>query len=131
MGIRRGFAAWKPVKLRRRTKIWILLAVCLLLCGFVWTWTIEFVMPVIFPVEEAVDFEMIQDFPALINVDGLQGYLTETQMAEEITKGIRTNLSANVYIDRMGYICFTEQAHFVRCNVESDRLAGDFQFNFH
>ena len=99
MGIRRGFAAWKPVKLRRRTKIWILLAVCLLLCGFVWTWTIEFVMPVIFPVEEAVDFEMIQDFPALINVDGLQGYLTETQMAEEITKGIRTNLSANVYSD--------------------------------
>lgn len=99
MGIRRGFAAWKPVKLRRRTKIWILLAVCLLLCGFVWTWTIEFVMPVIFPVEEAVDFEMIQDFPALINVDGLQGYLTETQMAEEITQGIRTNLSANVYSD--------------------------------
>lgn len=68
-------------------------------CGFVWTWTIEFVMPVIFPVEEAVDFEMIQDFPALINVDGLQGYLTETQMAEEITQGIRTNLSANVYSD--------------------------------
>lgn len=99
MGIRRGFAAWKPVKLRRRTKIWILLAVCLLLCGFVWTWTIEFVMPVIFPVEEAVDFEMLQDFPALINVDGLQGYLTETQMAEEITQGIRTNLSANVYSD--------------------------------
>ena len=99
MGIRRGFAAWKPVKLRRSTKIWILLAVCLLLCGFVWTWTIEFVMPVIFPVEEAVDFEMIQDFPALINVDGLQGYLTETQMAEEITQGIRTNLSANVYSD--------------------------------
>lgn len=99
MGIRRGFAAWKPVKLRRRTKIWILLAVCLLLCGFVWTWTIEFVMPVIFPVEEAVDFEMIQDFPALINVDGLQGYLTETQMAEEITQGIRTNLVRQVYSD--------------------------------
>ena len=99
MGIRRGFAAWKPVKLRRRTKIWILLAVCLLLCGFVWTWTIEFVMSVVFPVEEAVDFEMIQDFPALINVDDLQGYLTETQMAEEITQGIRTNLSANVYSD--------------------------------
>lgn len=99
MGIRRGFAAWKPVKLRRRTKIWILLAVCLLLCGFVWTWTIEFVMSVVFPVEEAVDFEMIQDFPTLINVDDLQGYLTETQMAEEITQGIRTNLSANVYSD--------------------------------
>ncbi len=47
--------------------------------------------------EAAVDFEMIQDFPALINVDDLQRYLTEPQMAEEIGQGIQTNLSADLY----------------------------------
>ena len=47
--------------------------------------------------EAAVDFEMIQDFPALINVDDLQRYLAEPQMAEEIGQGIQTNLSADLY----------------------------------
>ena len=47
--------------------------------------------------EAAVDLEMIQDFPALINVDDLQRYLSEPQMAEEISQGIQTNLSADLY----------------------------------
>jgi hypothetical protein len=51
----------------------------------------------LFPVEAAVDLEMVQDFPALINVDDLQRYLTEPQMAGEISQGIQTNLSADLY----------------------------------
>lgn len=84
-------------KITVRTKILSLLLVCLLLCGFVWDWVIEFTARVLFPVEEAVDTEMIFQFPELVNADDLQIYLTEPVMAEQITQGVRANLSAGVY----------------------------------
>ncbi len=87
----------KPVRVRLKTKILALLTLCLLLCGFSWNWVITFTAQALFPVEAAVDLEMIQNFPALINVDDLQRYLTEPQMAEEISQGIQTNLSADLY----------------------------------
>jgi len=80
-----------------RTKILILLAVCILLCGFVWTWTVEFAMSVLFPIEEAVDFEMVQEFPSLVNLDDLTIYLTDPILAEQITQDIRSNLSTDAY----------------------------------
>lgn len=84
-------------KITVRTKILSLLLVCLLLCGFVWDWVIEFTARVLFPVEEAVDTEMIFQFPELVNANDLQIYLTEPVMAEQITQGVRANLSAGVY----------------------------------
>lgn len=84
-------------KITVRTKILSLMLVCLLLCGFVWDWVIEFTARVLFPVEEAVDTEMIFQFPELVNADDLQIYLTEPVMAEQITQGVRANLSAGVY----------------------------------
>lgn len=87
----------KPTRIRLKTKIFSLFTICLLLCGFSWNWVITFTAQALFPVEAAVDLEMIQDFPALINVDDLQRYLSEPQMAEEISQGIQTNLSADLY----------------------------------
>lgn len=80
-----------------RTKILSLLLVCLLLCGFVWDWVIEFTTRVLFPVEEAVDTEMIFQFPELVDAEDIQLYLTEPFIAEQITQGVRANLSASVY----------------------------------
>lgn len=93
------FYLHKPIRLRLRTKIFAAIILCLLLCGFSWTWVITFTAQAIFPAESAADLEMIRDFPALIHVDDLQKHLTEPQMAEEITQGLQTNLSANVYSD--------------------------------
>lgn len=87
----------KPIRIRLKTKILALCTICLLLCGFNWNWVITFTARALFPAEAAVDLEMIRDFPTLINVDDLQRYLTEPQMAEEISQGIQTNLSANLY----------------------------------
>lgn len=84
-------------KITVRTKILSLLLVCLLLCGFVWDWVIEFTTRVLFPVEEAVDTEMISQFPELVDADDLHLYLTEPVMAEQITQGVQANLSASVY----------------------------------
>jgi len=92
---RQSFKTIRPVKLRPKTRILLLLAACLLLCGF--TWAVEFTASVIFPVEDAVSFDMVKDFPALVDPDDLRLYLTEPQMAGQITQGVRANLSANVY----------------------------------
>lgn len=89
----------KPLRLRRRTKVFTITILCLLLCGFSWNWVITFTAQALFPAESAADLEMILDFPEIIRVDDLQRYLAEPQMAEEITQGIQTNLSANVYSD--------------------------------
>ena len=84
-------------KITARTKILSLLLVCLLLCGFVWDWVIQFTARVLFPVEEALDTEMIDQFPELVDAGDLRVYLTEPVMAEQITQGVRANLSASVY----------------------------------
>ena len=97
MHIRQRFTTSTPVRLRLRTKILALLVTCLLLCGFTWNWTVEFVMSVLFPVEEAVSFDMVRDFPALVDPDDLQFYLSEPVMAEQIVQGVQANLSADIY----------------------------------
>lgn len=97
MRMHRPFQLQDVVRPKLRTKVLAVLVVCLLLCGFSWNWAISFTMRVLFPVEEAVDIEMIQDFPTLVNADDLMFYLTEPEMAQEITQGIQSNLSANVY----------------------------------
>lgn len=84
-------------KVKTKTKIWLLLFVCLLFCGFSWTWIVEFTIRVLFPIEEAVDTDMIFQFPELVASDDLQIYLTEPVIAEQINQGIQANLSASVY----------------------------------
>lgn len=60
----RKFVTWKSdVKVRWQTKIIALLMIGILLCGFTWGWTVEFVASVLFPAEDAMDFEMVLDFP--------------------------------------------------------------------
>ena len=97
MKMQKNFQFQNLVRPKLRTKIIAVLVVCMLLCGFSWNWAISFTMRVLFPVEEAVDIEMIQDFPTLVNADDLMFYLTESEMAQQITQGIQSNLSANVY----------------------------------
>ena len=82
---------------KTKTKIWLLLFVCLLFCGFSWTWIVEFTIRVLFPIEEAVDTDMIFQFPELVDSDDLQIYLTEPVIVEQINQGIQANLSASVY----------------------------------
>ena len=84
-------------KKQKRVLIACLLSVCILLCGFSWTWVIEFTASVIFPVEDAVDTGLILDFGSVVNMDDLQVYLTEPLIAEQMVNGIQANLSANVY----------------------------------
>lgn len=96
--IKQRLTAWRPIgKPRKRTIIAVLLAICILLCGFTWDWVIEFTMRVIFPFEDAVDSEMILQFPELVNVGDLQLYLTEPVIAEQVVQGVQANLSADVY----------------------------------
>ena len=73
-------------KVKTKTKIWLLLFVCLL-----------FTIRVLFPIEEAVDTDMIFQFPELVDSDDLQIYLTEPVIVEQINQGIQANLSASVY----------------------------------
>lgn len=84
-------------KVKTKTKICLLLLVCLLFCGFSWTWIVEFTARVLFPIEEAVDTNMTFQFPELVDPDDLQIYLTEPVIAEQINQGIQANLSASVY----------------------------------
>ena len=64
-----------------RMKLLSLVTFALLLCGFGWDWTVQFAASVLFPVEEAIDTQLV----------------TDPQMARQITEGIRSNLSADVY----------------------------------
>ena len=82
---------------RKQILIAGLLSMCFLLCGFSWTWAIEFASRVLFPIDEAVDSDMILNFQDYVDTDTLQLYLTEPVIAEQITQGIQSNLSANVY----------------------------------
>lgn len=74
-----------------------MLVTCLLLCGFTWTWFIEFTMRVVFPFEDAVDTAMILQFEDFIDVDDLQIYLAEPMISEQVITGLHANLSADVY----------------------------------
>ena len=69
----------------------------LLLCGFGWDWTVQFAASVLFPVEEAIDTQLVTGFPNLVDPDDLLSYLSDPQMAQQITQGIQSNLSADVY----------------------------------
>lgn len=80
-----------------RMKLLSLAAVALLLCGFGWDWTVSFAASVLFPVEEAIDRQLVADFPDLVDPEDLLTYLSDPQMARQITEGIRSNLSADVY----------------------------------
>lgn len=80
-----------------RMKLLSLAAVALLLCGFGWDWTVQFAASVLFPVEEAIDTQLVTGFPDLVDPEDLLTYLSNPQMARQITEGIRSNLSADVY----------------------------------
>lgn len=96
--IKQRLTAFLPMgKPRKSTIIASMLAMCILLCGFTWDWVIEFTMRVIFPFEDAVDVEMILQFPELVDVGDLQRYLTEPIIAEQVVQGVQSNLSADVY----------------------------------
>lgn len=82
-----------------RYKIIGLLAVCLLLSGFSWTWVIEFTTSVIFPFDEAIHTGIILNFDELVNLYDLKIYLTDPLIAEQLVDGLRANLSAQVYND--------------------------------
>lgn len=57
----------------------------------------QFTASVLFPVEEAIDTQLVIGFPDLVDTNDLLFYLSNTQMAQQITEGIRSNLSADVY----------------------------------
>ena len=69
----------------------------LLLCGFGWDWMVSFAASVLFPVEEAIDIQLVTGFPDLVDSNDLLFHLSDPQMAQQITQGIRSNLSADVY----------------------------------
>ena len=74
-----------------------IVAMSLLLCGFTWTWFIEFTTRVLFPIDDAVDTDMILQFEDYVDAGELQLYLTEPVIAEQVMLGIQSNLSADVY----------------------------------
>ena len=69
----------------------------LLLCGFGWDWMVSFAASVLFPVGEAIDIQLVTGFPNLVDPDDLLSYLSDPQMAQQITQGIQSNLFADVY----------------------------------
>ncbi len=80
-----------------RMKLLSLAVSALLLCGFGWDWTVSFAASVLFPIEEAIDAQLVTGFPQLVDPDDLLFYLSDPQMARQITEGIQSNLSADVY----------------------------------
>ena len=98
MNWKQRLATWKPVTKKSKRRIVAgILAVSLLLCGFSWTWFVEFTARVLFPVQEAIDTDMILNFENYVNTDDLQLYLTEPVNAEQVVQGIQSNLSENIY----------------------------------
>ena len=80
-----------------RMKLLSLAVAALLLCGFGWDWTVQFAASVLFPVEEAIDTQLVTGFPDLVDPNDLLFYLSDPQMARQITQGIQSHLSADVY----------------------------------
>ena len=59
---------------------------------------VQFTISVLFPVEEAIDTpQLVIGFPDLVDPNDLLFHLSDPQMARQITEGIRSNLSADVY----------------------------------
>lgn len=80
-----------------KTRLLSISAAALLLCGFGWDWMVQFTISVLFPVEEAIDTQLVIGFPDLVDPNDLLFHLSDPQMAQQITEGIRSNLSADVY----------------------------------
>ena len=80
---------------KKRTVLVVLVALCVLLCGF--DWGVSFLGMIAFPFQDAVDLDMVSGFASIVNVEQLQSYLEQPDMAEEIVAGIQANLSGNVY----------------------------------
>lgn len=80
-----------------KTRLLAIATTGLLLCGFGWDWTVQFAASVLFPVEEAINIQLVTGFPDLVDPDDLLIYLSDPQMARQITQGILSNLSADVY----------------------------------
>lgn len=79
-----------------KTRLLAITAAGLLLCGFGWDWTVQFAVSVLFPLEEAIDTQLVTGFPDLVDPEDLLTYLSDPQMARQITEGIWSNLSADV-----------------------------------
>ena len=100
MSLAKQLTTLLPVgKKRKRFLIICLLSVCILICGFSWTWIIEFTASKIFPFEDAVDTSMILNFDSIVNMDDLQTHMYDPVIAEQIVDGIQANLSADIYND--------------------------------
>lgn len=100
MNLKERLATLLPTGKKRRRYIVIgLLTMCMLLCGFIWDWFIRFTDPVEFLLGQAIDEDLILDFPDFVNTDDLLLYLEEPVIAEQITTGIQANMSAGVYND--------------------------------
>lgn len=84
-------------KRRVRPLILSILAVCLLLCGFTFPWFAQFTTRVTFPVEEAIDKDMLLGIDSFVSVDDLKLYLNDATIAQQVVGGVQTNLSASVY----------------------------------
>lgn len=80
-----------------KTRLLAITTAGLLLSGFGWDWTVQFAASILFPVEEAIDTQLVTGFPDLVDPEDLLTYLSDPQMARQITEGIRSNLSADVY----------------------------------
>ncbi len=85
------------MKVSLKTRFLSISAAALLLCGFGWDWTVQFAASVLFPMEEAIDTQLATGSPNLVDPNDLLFYLSDPQMARQITEGIRSNLSADVY----------------------------------
>jgi hypothetical protein len=95
--LRQVLATFKPVRPPMRVIIVGIIIFCFLLCGFTWTWFIEFTSRVIFPFGDATDTTMISQFKGFVNDDDLIIYLNEPIIADQIVTGIQANSSADVY----------------------------------
>lgn len=82
---------------RKKTKFAALFAAAVMFCGFSWDWTVSFATSVLFPAKEAVDTQLVTDFPGIVDPDDLTFYLSNPAMAQQLMEGIQANLSADVY----------------------------------
>lgn len=60
-----------------RMKLLSLTVSALLLCGFGWDWTVSFAALVLFPIEEAIDTQLVTAFPQLVDPDDLLFYFSD------------------------------------------------------
>jgi hypothetical protein len=80
---------------KKRTIIILLSVMCILFCGF--SWGISFFSRVLFPLEDAIDLELVTAFGSIVDIKEFQGYLDDPKVADEIASAVQANLSGNVY----------------------------------